>query len=67
MEDEDLAGPLAELPDLSGLTLNEIRRLGESALDNCLRRIVAEADSATSVIAGHDAFIDAHPATETGP
>lgn len=67
MDDESLAGPLAELPDLSGLTLAQVRQLGNSALENCLRRVVEEADSTTQVIAGHDAFIDTGPVTGAGP
>lgn len=58
MTDEDRAGPLAELPDLSGLNLSQVRLLGHSVLDNCLRRVVAEADSATQVIAGFEAVIE---------
>jgi FXSXX-COOH protein len=66
MDEEDMAGPLAELPDLSGLTLVQVRRLGDSVLDNCLRRVVAEADSGTEVIAGFEAVMDADPTTGTG-
>lgn len=67
MKDDDLVGPLAELPDLSGLDLSQVRLLGHSVLDNCLRRIVAEADSATQVIAGFEAVIETRPPMRPEP
>jgi hypothetical protein len=67
MSDAEATGPLAELPDLSELPAARGDRLGDSALDHCLRRILAESDSVIDVVAGFNAAIEQLPADRTQP
>jgi FXSXX-COOH protein len=47
----------SELIDLTGLTLEQVRSLGESALGNALRRVIFEAENPQEAIASFSSRI----------
>ncbi|MBE1533023.1 hypothetical protein [Actinomadura algeriensis] len=58
MDDDEAGGVPGWLPDLGGLSLEQLDARPGSALHDCLCRIAAESGTADDAVAGFNAVID---------